>query len=157
MLHGAMNKLFGDAAWTDTEEEDFSDTVLSDLFPYRVYDPKTGYFYNEASTGFIFEVQPVVGGGDIPGAVQAALAANCPMNGTFQVINWCSPEIVRPLNAWVGARKCRGNLIVELANNRRDHLLGLRYGSETLVKCIPHSRRIFVLGWIDGQAGLSQE
>lgn len=150
-------QLFGDEAWTDAPIEDFAGNVLSDLLPYRVYDPKTELYYNHSTTGFFFEVPPVIGGSDVPGAVQSALNSHCPANATVQILNYSAPDIEAPLTEWANQRRGRGDLISKAATHRVQHFDRIRYGDDGLVRCVPHVRRVFVAGWIDGEAGLANE
>lgn len=149
--------LFGDEHWTDASVESFSGHVFSDLLPYRVYDPETALYYNEGTTGFLLEVPPITNLSEIEGSVHAALTTQCPSNGTVQFINYTSPDIANRLSDWAGRRAGRSDLIDRAAMHRVKHFDKMRFGSDGVVPCVPHERRVFVAAWVDGSAGLADQ
>lgn len=148
--------LFGDEYWTDGDEAQFAENVLSDLLPYRVYEAKDRLYHNDGTTGFIFETVPNVGQGDVAAGVHAVLNGQCPVGGSVQILNWASPDIDGILGRWDQVRRQRGALIGRMAGARCNHIGSLRFGSDHQVKCVPHRRRVFVAGWIDGEAAMSE-
>ena len=149
MLFGDwFSQLFDDAPWTEGSGQTFVDNVLSDLLSYRVYDREMNFFHNEGSVGFILEASPMVGGEDI-GTLTTAVNNYCPSDGTVQFINWTSPNLDEDLNRWARAKVVETPLTVKMTENRSEHLRDLCFGSEGLIKCVPHKRRIFVCGWVD--------
>lgn len=139
-----------DTPWTESERPSFADSQMSDLLPYRVYDPTSNLFYNKGSVGFVLEIAPVVNGDSVR-TVQSALQNYCPPGGTVQFINWASPNLEKPLSAWAQRKTARTALTTRIVEKRRDHLTSMRLGTDHTVKCIPHVRRVFVAGWLEGQ------
>lgn len=153
----ALAGLFGDADWTDIGEQSFADNVMSDLLPYRVYDPEAQLYHNENTVGFMVEANPVVGGPEVAGALHAAIMSNFPAGGTTQFLNWASPNIDQKLAMWSAPRMNRSPLVSEMADSRIRHFKQMRFGTDAVVKCIPHTRRIFVAAWIDGGASMHEQ
>ena len=87
-----MKGLFDDPDWTEDEPEALANNVVAELLPYRVYDPESELYYNENSTGFIIEVNPVVGSDEVAGNLQSVINSNAPNTATVQFINWGSGQ-----------------------------------------------------------------
>ena len=152
-----MKGLFDDPDWTEDEPEALANNVVAELLPYRVYDPESELYYNENSTGFIIEVNPVVGSDEVAGNLQSVINSNAPNTATVQFINWTSPDIDAQLVAWARHRFSGDELVREMAENRLKHLRSSRYGNDKVVKALPHHRRVFVGCWLDGDADLGKQ
>lgn len=148
-----INDLFGDARWSEPPEEVYTDALLADLLPYRTFDPETCLFHNEDTTGFVLETLPVAYSEDIPPAFHAALTAHCPNTATVQVLNWMSPGIEHHLNAWSSERMQHSDVMRRAAQSRMTLMKDRRFGDDAISRTIPHHRRIFVVGYVDGDAG----
>lgn len=107
---------------------------------------------NENSTGFIIEVNPVIGADDLASNLQAIINSNAPNGATIQFLNWTSPDIDAPLIRWARHRLTGDDLVKEMAQRRMGHLRAARYGTDHVVKAVPHHRRVFVACWLDGSA-----
>lgn len=101
---------------------------LSSLLPYRSYDPATGLFHNENSTGFVLETYPMVGcteemQREISGLFQHTL----PEGSHIQFILWADPRIGPILQTWKSIRDVQGDesqngIFRKLAERRTSHL-----------------------------------
>lgn len=156
-LKSFFASIFDDPDWSADEPETLANDVIADLLPYRLYDPESELYYNEGSTGFVLEVNPVVGSDDTASTLQAVINANAPNNSTIQFLNWTSPDIDAPLIRWAKHRMGVDELVTEMAQKRMAHLRGARYGTEHVVKAVPHHRRVFVVCWLDGDADLGKQ
>ncbi|WP_299969406.1 TraC family protein [uncultured Roseobacter sp.] len=148
MLQRMFTKLFDDAPWTEGNRQTFIDHVLSDLLTYRIYDPKEQIYVNEGTTGFLLEAPPLVGS-DTVETIQAAINNYCPADGTVQFLNWTSPNLTEETTAWMQAKVVKSPLTVRMAEARQAHLAKMAFGSDGLVKCVPHRRRILIAGYVD--------
>ena len=156
MLTGFFQKLFDDPELSDGEPQALARNVVSDLLPYRFYDAQNGdLYFNVNSTGFLIEVQPVIGSAD-PAATLHNVLNQAPNDSTIQFINWTSPNIDRQLLDWSACRFAGDDLVRRMAEKRIDHLYAKRYGDTHSIKAIPHHRRLFVAGWLDGEASMMQ-
>jgi len=148
-IRNIVGSFFDDAPWTEGESKSFVDDVFSDLLNFRVYDREQNFFHNEGSVGFLLEVSPMTGGEDIS-TLLAAVNNYCPSEGTIQFINWTSPNLDQDLSQWLAAKEVATPLTTKMAERRSAHLKDMCFGSEGLIKCVPHKRRILVAGWVDG-------
>ncbi len=156
MFAKLIKQLFDDPDLSDSAPQVLAKDVVSDLLPYRMYNAQTGdLYFNVNSTGFLIEVQPVVGSPDAAATLHNVLN-QAPNDSSLQFINWTSPNIDRQLLDWSARRFAGDDLVRRMAEKRIDHLYNRRYGDTHSVKAIPHHRRLFVAGWIDGEASLSQ-
>ena len=146
--------LFDDPDWSEDEPESLASNVVAELLPYRIYDPESELYFNENSTGFILEVNPVVGADDIAPNLQAVVNSNAPNGATIQFLNWTSPDIDGQLIRWARHRLTGDDLVKEMAQRRMSHLREARYGTDHVIKAVPHHRRVFVACWLDGSADL---
>ena len=149
--------MFDDPDWSEDAPESLAGDVVADLLPYRIYDPETQLYINETSTGFIMEVHPVVGETETASNLQSIINATAPNGATLQIINWTSPDIDALLVKWARHRMQGDDLVREMAQKRIAHLRNFRFGSDHVIKALPHHRRVFVLCWIDGDADLGQQ
>ena len=152
-LFERINDLFGDARWSQPPDEVFTDALLADLLPYRTFDPGAGLFHNEDTTGFVLETLPVGYSDDIPPAFHAALTAHCPNGATVQVLNWMSPGIDTHLSAWSEQRLHQWDVMRRAAQSRMALFRERRFGDDAIARTIPHHRRVFVTGYMDGDSG----
>jgi conjugal transfer ATP-binding protein TraC len=79
---------------------------LSEMLPYRSFDPQTQLFLNRASTGFVLETLPMVGcGEEIPRQLTGIFQHALPLGSNLQCLLIASPHIDPWLKAWEGARQ----------------------------------------------------
>lgn len=152
-----MKGLFDDPDWSEEEPEALATNVVAELLPYRAFDPESELYFNENSTGFMIEVNPVVGADDVASNLQTVINSNAPINSTVQIINWTSPDIDNQLVAWARHRFTRDDLVREIAEHRLKHLRASRYGNDQVIKALPHHRRVFIACWVDGAAELDKQ
>lgn len=156
MLKPLLAGLFDDPDWSEDEPRSLAANVVAELLPYRIFDPETELYFNENSTGFLIEVNPVVGSDEVASNLQSVINANAPNNATLQFLNWTSPDIDAPLIRWARHRLTGDELVREMAQRRMAHLRAARYGTDHVIKAVPHHRRVFVACWLDGEADLGQ-
>src|SRR3990167_3586214 len=101
----------------------FEHFPMSSLLPYRSYDEAKGLFYNENSTGFVFETSSMVGCDEerqreISGLFQTML----PEGSFIQFTLWADPRIGGVLKYWEAARLRQGGVFAKLASRRVEHL-----------------------------------
>ncbi|HUX79581.1 MAG TPA: type IV secretion system protein TraC [Alphaproteobacteria bacterium] len=90
---------------------------LSELLPYRSFDPETQLFLNRVSVGFVLETLPLVGcGEEIPRQLTGLFQHTLPLGSNLQCLLIASPHIDPWLKTW---EKARQNLIL---NERSDVL-----------------------------------
>lgn len=152
-----MKGLFDDPDWSEEEPEALATNVVAELLPYRAFDPESELYFNENSTGFMIEVNPVVGADDVASNLQTVINSNAPNNSTVQIINWTSPDIDNQLVAWARHRFAGDDLVREMAEHRLKHLRASRYGNDQVIKALPHHRRVFIACWVDGAAELDKQ
>lgn len=104
-------------------EQYFERFSLSDILPYRGYDPAKKIFYNEHSVGFVLETNPLVGcteemQREISGLFQHTL----PEGVSIQFTLYADAHIKPLLDAWAAARNGHGEVFETLAKRRTDHL-----------------------------------
>ncbi|MDH2328355.1 type IV secretion system protein TraC [Cereibacter sp. SYSU M97828] len=148
--------LFDDPDWSADEPESLATDVVADLLPYRVYDPEHELYFNEGSTGFMIEVSPVVGSDDTASTLQSIINSNAPNGCTIQILNWTSPDIDAKLVQWARHRLGGDELVGEMAQRRMAHLRAARYGTDHVIKAVPHHRRVFLACWTNGDADLGK-
>src|SRR5229473_1037394 len=74
---------------------------VSDLLPYRSFDPETQIFSNRSSKGFVIETLPLVGCGDeIPRQLTGLFQHTLPMGSNLQCLLMASRRIGSKLDAW---------------------------------------------------------
>lgn len=150
-----MSSLLDDAPFTMEDRKSFVDHVFSDLLSYRVYNPEDNLFHNDGTVGFLLETPPVVGT-DVFGALQTAISSYCPPEGTVQFISWASPNLMPNLTRWSRQRHVQTPLMRKMVERRIAHFNSLRFGTNGHMKCVPHTRRILIAGWVDGDPSQSQ-
>ena len=150
-----ISSLLDDAPFTMDERKSFVDHVFSDLLSYRVYDPEDNLFHNDGTVGFLLEMPPVVGT-DVFGALQTAITSYCPPEGTVQFISWASPNLMPNLTRWSRQRHVQTPLMRKMVERRIAHFNSLRFGTNGHMKCVPHTRRILIAGWVDGDPSQNQ-
>ncbi len=78
---------------------------LSEVLPYRSFDPETQIFVNTSSLGFVLETLPLVGCGDaIPRQLTGIFQHTLPLGSNLQCLLIASPRIDPWLKAWEQAR-----------------------------------------------------
>ena len=155
MFDGFFDGLFGDPGFKEPTRLDLGDDAVSDLLPYRVFDPEQGLYHNDKTTGFIFEITPVIDADETAGALHGALVAACPSEAGVQFISWASPNVDHRLRAWARAKSHGGEVMERMATRRVDHIMNMRFGSQHSIKSIPNDRRVFVSAWIEGDTGMA--
>ncbi|MFC3058411.1 TraC family protein [Paenirhodobacter populi] len=149
--------LFDDPDWSEDEPQALATDVVAELLPYRLYDAESELYFNENSTGFVIEVNPVVGSDDVASNLQAVINSNAPNNASIQFLNWTSPDIDAPLIRWARHRLTGDELVRQMAQRRMAHLRAARYGTDHVIKALPHHRRVFIACWLDGDADLGRQ
>ncbi|HUX78524.1 MAG TPA: TraC family protein, partial [Alphaproteobacteria bacterium] len=97
---------------------------LSELLPYRSFDPETQLFLNCTSVGFVLETLPLVGcGEEIPRQLTGLFQHALPLGSNLQCLLIASPHIDPWLKTWEKARKDlifneRSDVLRELAKER---------------------------------------
>lgn len=142
------SRLLDDAPWSPDERASYVDNVFSDLLTYRVYEPEENLYYNQDSVGFVLECPPQITFERIS-MLHSALTGYCPPEGTIQFISWSSPGISPILQSWKENRQVGTSLTKRMAEKRAEYLESIRFGSDHVVKCVPHNRRILICGWMD--------
>ncbi len=78
---------------------------LSELLPYRSFDPETQLFLNRVSVGFVLETLPLVGcGEEIPRQLTGLFQHALPLGSNLQCLLIASPHIDPWLRSWEKAR-----------------------------------------------------
>lgn len=150
-----MSNILDDAPFTTEDRQSYVDHVFSDLLSYRVYDPEENLFFNDGTVGFLLETPPVIGA-DVFRTLQTAISSYCPPDGTIQFLSWASPNLVPNLTRWASQRHVQTPLMRKMVERRISHFNDLRFGTNGHMKCVPHTRRILIAGWLDGDPGSSQ-
>ncbi|MBL8676048.1 MAG: TraC family protein, partial [Alphaproteobacteria bacterium] len=97
---------------------------LSEMLPYRSFDPETQLFLNRASVGFVLETLPLVGcGEEIPRQLTGIFQHALPLGSNLQCLLVASPHIDPWLKVWEEARQNllpheRSDVLKELAKER---------------------------------------
>jgi len=153
-----MESVFGDAGMEEPTDLFHDQAAVADLLPYRLYNPENGLFYNEKTTGFIAEIEPLVATEEAVGSLHSALISNMPNNANagFQVLSWTSPDISKILGGWARSRVAGGEVGEAMAVGRLNHVESMRYGSDGDIKAIPTNRRLFICGWVEGDTSMSK-
>ncbi len=157
MLRNLVGGLFDEPDWTEETPALFPDAALSDLLPWRSYDPERRLYHFAHGAGFLFEAGPLIGASEVAGNLHGTLLAQMPAGVCLQVLNWSSPGISGALDAWQDSRRNVSALIDEMAEARAAHMMGRRFGVAATARCIPHERRVFLAGWMEGEIGLAQQ
>lgn len=147
--------LFDDPQISEAEPEALATDVVSDLLPWRVYDPDAELYYSSGTTGFMLEVLPHSSGDDLAENLTAVVQNRAPPNATIQIMNWTSHNIDMRLSDWGRHRLRYGPLVSEMAYERMAYLRNSRLGTDHPIKAIPHVRRVFLVVWVDGEPGPS--
>lgn len=92
---------------------------LSEILPYRSFDPETQLFINRSSLGFVIEVLPLVGCGDeIPRQLTGIFQHSLPLSSNLQCLLMASGRIGSWLNTWEHARMGHLAGLEDLAKER---------------------------------------
>jgi conjugal transfer ATP-binding protein TraC len=146
--------LFDDTGFAEPVEELHDRAALSEVLPYRLYDQETHLYYNAKSCGFILEAPAFVISEEVCANLHSALTAEMPPEAGIQFLNWSSPNIESELLKWGMARREGGALMSEMSQSRQELFRSKRFGTDHATKAIPHRRRIFVCGWIEGETSI---
>ncbi len=112
----------------------FEHFPMSALLPYRSYDPAKRLFYNEHSTGFVFETYPLVGcSEEMQREISGLFQHTLPEGSNVQFMLWADPRIGGVLNNWEEARKNQGAIFAKLAERRVDHLTNMVFDPDSLL------------------------
>src|SRR3990167_2377073 len=111
------NNCYGSSSSTLKLANEFLEThSLSEVLPYRSFDPETQLFLGRASVGFVLETLPLVGcGEEIPRQLTGIFQHALPMGGNLQCMLIASPRIGPWLKSWEDSRKVRSDILTELA------------------------------------------
>lgn len=102
---------------------------LSEMLPYRSFDPETQLFINRSSLGFVIESLPLVGcGEEIPRQLTGIFQHTLPLGSNFQCLLIASSRIDLWLNSWEKAREGRSEVLEDLSKERTSYLRGLSQG-----------------------------
>ncbi len=97
---------------------------LSEILPYRSFDPETQLFLNRGSVGFVLETLPLVGcWEEFPRQLTGIFQHALPLGSNLQCLLIASPHIDPWLNVWEQARydlhfNERSDVLRELAKER---------------------------------------
>nr|MBA3814732.1 conjugal transfer protein TraC [Alphaproteobacteria bacterium] len=114
--------------------EFLSSYSLSEILPYRSFEPETQLFMNRSSVGFVIETLPLVGcGEDIPRQLTGLFQHAFPLGSNFQCLLLASSRIGVSLNTWENARSGHplngtSEVLEELAKERIAHMKQLAMG-----------------------------
>ncbi|MEX0303782.1 MAG: TraC family protein, partial [Leisingera sp.] len=84
-IRDMMAGLFGDVPWTDDEPDLMEGDVLSDILPWRAYDPEHNLYHFAHGSGFLMEVGASIGQNELAENIGGVIASNLPSSATFQV------------------------------------------------------------------------
>jgi conjugal transfer ATP-binding protein TraC len=103
-----------------TFESDFLDPdYLSDLLPYRLYDPGRKIFENKSSFGFVLEVIPVLGAGKDSQQEISLLMKEIGEEGScFQCLMLADNRVDLFLDSWKIPREKRGGIFKKVADKK---------------------------------------
>jgi conjugal transfer ATP-binding protein TraC len=146
-----FSELLNEEGFDQPIDDIYDQAALSDLLKYRVFDPQTGLYFNDKTTGFIIELVPQLDTDEIVPNLHSSLITEMPANAGIQIINWTSPNIEGILTPWALNRVQGGELMEEMSSRRFEHIHKMRYGSDLPKKLTPLRRRIFITGWIEGE------
>lgn len=110
---------------------------LSELLPYRSYDPETQLFQNRSSFGFVIETLPLVGcGEDIPRQLTGIFQHSLPLGSNLQCLLIASQRIESIVKTWEDVRRSdkRSDLklsLEELSKERGSYLRHLSLGKSS--------------------------
>lgn len=102
---------------------------LSEVLPYRSFDPETQIFINRSSLGFVIETLPLVGCGDeIPRQLTGLFQHALPLGSSFQCLLLGSHRTETWIKTWEKARVGHSEILEELAKERGIYLRNLSQG-----------------------------
>ena len=128
--------LFDDPQISEAEPEALATDVVSDLLPWRVYDPDAELYYSSGTTGFMLEVLPHSSGDDLAENLTAVVQNRAPPNATIQIMNWTSHNIDVRLSDWGRHRLRYGPLVSEMAYERMAYLRRVNQEHENIYNAI---------------------
>ena len=149
VLNRVVSGIFDESSYTTDERPAFVDHVLSDLLVHRVYDPEDNLYHNDGSVGFLLETPPIIGT-DVFATLETAIKSYCPTAGSLQFISWSSPNLMPALTSWSSARRVNLPLLNKMVERRIGFFNDIRFGTDDVVKTVPHRRRVLIAGWIEG-------
>ena len=126
----SANNSFGASSATLALANEFLEShSLSEILPYRCFDPNTQIFHNLSSLGFVIETLPLIGcGEDIPRQLTGLFQHSLPLGSNLQCLLIASPRIGPWLKGWEGARRDKSDILQELAKERCAYLRDLAAG-----------------------------
>ena len=131
--------------------------TLQDCLPYRCFDPETQIFVNRSSLGFVLETLPLVGCGDeIPRQLTGLFQHTLPLGSNLQCLLLASNRIGPWLNRWEEARVGRGQVLEELAKERKFHL-GHSSGIRTFRLLLSYSEPIVLFRSFESLISLREQ
>lgn len=138
---------------------------LSELLPYRSFDPETQLFINCSSVGFVIETLPLVGcGDDIPRQLTGLFQHAFPSGSSLQCLLLASSRISSLLNTWEQARKgspFNGTLEIleELAKERATYMkeLSQTHGVRTFRLILSYSLPSYLVQSFDEILALREQ
>jgi len=96
---------------------------LSDLLPYRLYDPERKLYENKTSFGFCLEMIPILGGASEAQKEIAALVREIGEEGAgIQTLLFADPRIDRFLQQWSAPRNALGGVFSKIAERKKEFL-----------------------------------
>ncbi len=100
---------------------------LSELLPYRSFDPETQLFLNQTCVGFVLETLPLIGcGEEIPRQLTGLFQHALPLGSNLQCLLIASSRIGQWLESWEKARDGRSEILEDLARERCTFFRDLR-------------------------------
>ena len=95
---------------------------LASILPYRTFDKAQGLYYNEKSTGFLLEANPLIGASQATATILTGMITDgVPAGCTIQIINVASPRVGSILKEWTDARSQTGGVYTKLAKKRFEY------------------------------------
>ena len=96
---------------------------LSEILPYRSFDPETQLFINRSSLGFVIEVLPLVGcGEEVPRQLTGIFQHSLPLGSNLQCLLIASSRIDPWLKVWEYPRVGHAMGLEDLAKERTTYL-----------------------------------
>lgn len=126
---------------------------LTDLLPWRIYNPKKAIYMLDGGFGLLMEALPYHGGSDDFGRrIQTVLNHELPAGAVIQIINWASPDIGEELKDWKNIRQSSSPVASRMADERVKFIKEGRFSSKVRPIVLPHRRRVLLSVRLEGKA-----
>ncbi len=144
-----LSRFFGEDTFGLPSSSYFEETLkayekqpmMSDLFPYESYDPKTQLFYNRDSIGFVLETLPLVGASEeMQKEISSLFQYILPEGSSLQVMLWADPHIGNICDHWKNRRNHSTPVLQKLAERRARFLENMAFHSNQVPYCLRNFR-----------------